>query len=465
MSAPLQEFDLDYSTPASVWFERIRVFGHGIWLDSCYPQSAYGRYDILSAGPNKTYRFTNNHLHVFDTKLEQEHHIETASPFKHLTQDLPTSDKTKLPFVGGYLGYFGYDIGRALEELPAIAPSLVNLPDMILGLYAWAIVIDHKAKSTQLVINPLLCDAQQAHRVKNHLLLTKLNSADTCSNEFNIAPFTPLTTKQNYVESINKIQAYIQAGDCYQVNLAQAFQAEFKGDCFDAYLRLRNKLPSPFSCYMEFPEGSILSLSPERFIQLANGLAETKPIKGTIQRGATSQEDEALALQLTNSPKDRAENVMIVDLLRNDLSKTCSDVKVPALCELQSFPNVHHLVSTITGKLREGNSALDLLEQAFPGGSITGAPKIRAMEIIEELEPLRRSVYCGSLGYISACGNMDTNIAIRTLVSDNKHLYCWGGGGIVADSIPEQEYNETLTKISVLLNTLEREFLKTTHHP
>jgi para-aminobenzoate synthetase component 1 len=188
------------------------------------------------------------------------------------------------------------------------------------------------------------------------------------------------------------------------------------------------------------------------------GLAETKPIKGTIARGTSAEEDADNANALLGSVKDRAENLMIVDLLRNDLSKTCDSVAVPKLFELQSFANVHHLVSTVTGRLKPGKNALDLLETCFPGGSITGAPKIRAMEIIEELEPVRRSLYCGSLGYISSCGNMDTNIAIRTLLRDGEQLHCWGGGGIVADSQSDNEYRESIAKVNLLMNTLETSF-------
>ncbi|RZK97799.1 MAG: aminodeoxychorismate synthase component I, partial [Pedobacter sp.] len=266
----------------------------------------------------------------------------------------------------------------------------------------------------------------------------------------------------DYCLAIQKIQSYILAGDCYQVNFAQRFSTEFEGDTLVAYLQLRDSLPSPFSAYIELASGAILSLSPERFIKLEKNRAETKPIKGTIARGKTPAEDSANANILSGSLKDRAENLMIVDLLRNDLSKTCTNVKVPELFSLQSFANVHHLVSTVTGTLQQGYTALDLFATSFPGGSITGAPKIRAMEIIEELEPVRRSVYCGSVGYISACGNMDTNIAIRTLVCDQHKIHCWGGGGIVADSKADNEYQESIAKVSVLLETLEHYFNKQT---
>lgn len=278
---------------------------------------------------------------------------------------------------------------------------------------------------------------------------------------FKISKFSPTITAKEYAVGISTIQQYIYAGDCYQVNYAQRFSAAYSGDPFTAYLALRAALPSPFSGYMEFTQGALLSLSPERFIQVADGKAESQPIKGTIKRGSDPVSDQQNAAILQASPKDKAENVMIVDLLRNDLSKHCLDVAVPQLFTLQSFANVHHLVSTVTASLRPEAAAVQVLEDCFPGGSITGAPKIRAMEIIEELEPARRALYCGSLGYISADGNMDTNITIRSLVCSQGKIHCWGGGGIVADSEVDKEYQESVTKVKVLMDTLEETFLVT----
>ena len=277
-------------------------------------------------------------------------------------------------------------------------------------------------------------------------------------SHFNISGFVKNIDEEKYHFAISKIKDYIAAGDCYQVNFAQRFSSQFSGDPLLAYLALRGNLPSPYSAFMQLSVGTILSFSPERFIQVKDQRVETKPIKGTIKRGSNAENDQKNLQWLQNSKKDRAENVMIVDLLRNDLSKHCVDVKVPALCELQTFANVHHLVSTVTARMVQGASATDVLRDSFPGGSITGAPKIRAMEIIEELEPTRRSIYCGSIGYISADGQTDTNIAIRTLVCDNENIYCWGGGGIVSDSKSDQEYLESIAKVQILLDTLENNF-------
>jgi para-aminobenzoate synthetase component 1 len=265
-------------------------------------------------------------------------------------------------------------------------------------------------------------------------------------------------TRAQYAQAFHRIQHYIREGDCYQVNLAQRFEISVAGDPWDIYLDMRRHNPAPYSGFMRLPQGAVLSSSPERFLQVSNGQVETKPIKGTIRRSKFAYEDKALAAQLLESDKDRAENLMIVDLLRNDIGKNCriGSVAVPRLFALESFATVHHLVSTVTGTLAEGRHALDLLRGCFPGGSITGAPKLRAMEIIEELEPHRRGLYCGALGYVGFDGNMDTNIAIRTAVTlGDRYLY-WAGGGIVADSTLESEYDESFAKAQAVLSLFGR---------
>jgi para-aminobenzoate synthetase component 1 len=260
-----------------------------------------------------------------------------------------------------------------------------------------------------------------------------------------------------YQDAIARIQRYIQAGDCYQVNFAQRFQAIYSGDPWQAFRLLRDACPTPFAGFMTMEEGAIASVSPERFLRVSDRTVETRPIKGTRPRNLDPESDLAQADALMASTKDRAENLMIVDLLRNDLGRSCEigSVRVPELFCLETYPNVHHLVSSVTGRLDPSKDALDLLSGAFPGGSITGAPKIRAMEIIDELEPTRRSIYCGSLVYLDVRGEMDSSIAIRTLLFRKDGVYCWGGGGIVADSAWQAEYQETLDKVSVLLRTLE----------
>jgi len=265
-------------------------------------------------------------------------------------------------------------------------------------------------------------------------------------------------TQASYATAFESVQRYLQAGDCYQVNLAQCFSAKSEGDAFGAYLTLRGLSPAPYAAFLNLPHTQIMCASPECFIDLQNGKVKTKPIKGTRPRAADALQDNLLAENLRNHPKDRAENLMIVDLLRSDLGKNCipGSVHTPALFEVESFSNVHHLVSRVEGCLLPGRDALDVLRDCFPGGSVTGAPKLRAMQIIDQLEPDRRGVYCGSIGYIGFDGNMKNNIAIRTLVHNNGKIHCWAGGGIVADSNRESEYQETLHKASAMLDLLRR---------
>lgn len=473
MPENLRIIPLLYRPDSADWFIAVRHLPNPVWLDSGRPLSHYGRFDIICAAPQRL-------LTSRDGVTEIRHHLgqcETSNqdPFYLLNDVLLPAQANiaaahDLPFVGGALGYFGYDLGRQLEKLPIVARADINLPDMCVGLYPWAIIQDHQTQTACLVTNEALSqhlggtynfleiEHLCAHTAQAAVFHAANQNIKSDKKSFEINEFESNLNVDEYSAALAKIQAYIRAGDCYQVNLAQRFSAEFSGDPFIAYSVLRSALPSPFSGFMQLEAGAVLSLSPERFIQVRGKQVETKPIKGTIKRGATPEEDASNAQWLQQSDKNRAENVMIVDLLRNDLSKHCANVLVPKLCELQTFANVHHLVSTVTGELQANASAIAVLRDAFPGGSITGAPKIRAMEIIEELEPTRRSLYCGSLGYISADGQMDTSIAIRTLVCDGNKIHCWGGGGIIADSETDQEYRESIAKVKVLMETLEREF-------
>ena len=446
---------IDYQPDSAVYFRAVAQLPHPIWLDSGAPASQYGRYDIISAAPDK--RLITRGL---ETRIEDSHgHVEISpdNPFQLLQTHLPEplASVPGLPFISGALGYFGYDLGRRLEQLPSVAHQDINLPDMCVGLYPWALVQDHQHQRAWLVSRPDQTLAEIAALLHPNNLKSILEDTDT---PFLINGFQAELNADSYAGCVTHIQKYIRAGDCYQVNFAQRFSADYHGDPLHAYIALREVLPAPFSGYIPLEQGAILSLSPERLVSLRNGKAEAKPIKGTIGRANDPAQDRANAEVLLSSLKDRAENLMIVDLLRNDLSKTCTQVAVPKLFELQSFANVHHLVSTITGQVAANADAVDLLAGCFPGGSITGAPKIRAMEIIEELEATRRSVYCGSLGYLSADGDMDISIAIRTLVCDRERIHCWGGGGIVADSVPEKEYEESLKKVQLLMDTLEQRF-------
>ena len=290
----------------------------------------------------------------------------------------------------------------------------------------------------------------------DHLEQHKENAEQNGTMTHQTSSLSSTFSRTEYHSAVNKIKEYLHSGDTYQVNISHRFECEFTGDEWNLYKNLREDNPAPFGAYLKFPMVQILSSSPEQFLSLDGTFIETRPIKGTNPRGETQEIDAQMARDLFNSNKDRAENIMIVDLLRNDLGKVCTigSVKVPSLFSLEAHPTVWHLVSTITGSLAPKNTVVDLIRATFPGGSITGTPKIRAMEIIEEIEPVRRQVYCGSIGYISFTGNMKTNIAIRTIVIKNGHIYLPVGGGIVADSDPETEYQETLDKAKGILRTL-----------
>lgn len=442
---------LPYATDAAAYYAAIADLPWAVWLDS----AGLGRYDILCAQPVTTLVTHGANTEITDTTGTWR---STDSPFDLLRQQLgaPVAAMPGTPFSGGALGYWGYDLARRMMSLPAQVQEAERLPDMAVSIYDWAIVFDHQQKTAQLV-------SQQRFAETKILLpdilerLQRLHElpADTfCVQGSVTSNFTP----DSYTAAFVKVQNYLQAGDCYQINLAQRFSAAATGDALSAYLTLRSLSHAPYSAFLSLPQAQILCASPERFLRVQNGSVETKPIKGTRPRSSDAQQDNQLANELRNHPKDRAENLMIVDLLRSDLGKSCApgSVHVPKLFEVESFANVHHLVSTVDGKLVEGRDALDVLRDCFPGGSVTGAPKQRAMQIIEQLEPNPRGIYCGAIGYVGFDGNMDTNIVIRTLVYSGNEIRCWAGGGIVADSNVEAEYQETLDKAKGMLELLRQ---------
>ncbi|WP_409526097.1 aminodeoxychorismate synthase component I [Nitrincola sp. MINF-07-Sa-05] len=435
-------------------FNRIRALGNAVLLDSCGLQNRFGRFDILSAEPDAILRLNRGHLTLTQHNQEMILHQDPFEVMRSMMAEMDRSETDDLPFCGGLIGHFGYDLGRYIERLPSQAQDDIDFPELRVGRYRWAVVRDNRLNTLELIADDSISESQlEALRARI------LQPVHTETPTFTLnTPFINNLTEADYQAALTRINEYIHAGDCYQINFAQRFTAQASGDSWKAYQLLRKVATTPFAAYLESQDGAVLSLSPERFLRCEpDGQIETRPIKGTRPRGKTPEEDQQLADELINSTKDRAENVMIVDLLRNDLSKVAAtgSVKVPELFALESYPNVHHLVSSVTARLADNKNAIELLKHCFPGGSITGAPKIRAMEIIDELEPHRRSIYCGSIGYISACGRMDTNITIRTLLHHQNQVYCWGGGGIVADSEIESEYQETFNKVNNLLRCLE----------
>lgn len=418
-------------------------------LHSGFAEHPHNRFDILVSAPCATLTTRGS---LTEIHCGEAHWQSSEDPFSLLQQQLdqlnlhPAMD-TCLPFQGGALGLFGYDLGRRVEKLPQLSQADITLPDMAIGIYNWALIADHHRQTLTLLSYD---DVEQRWQwLKGQQPETRRAFTLTRSWQANM-------TRQQYGEKFQRIQRYLRSGDCYQINLAQRFSAEYQGDEWQAFQQLSASNRAPFSAFLRLPHNTVMSVSPERFLWLEDHHIQTRPIKGTLPRLADPEQDAQQAQRLANSAKDRAENLMIVDLLRNDIGRVAEpgSVKVPELFVVEPFPAVHHLVSTITATLPEHTPATELLRACFPGGSITGAPKVRAMEIIEELEPQRRNAYCGSIGYISVCGTMDTNITIRTLITENNRIYCSAGGGIVADSQEQAEYQETFDKVGRILPQL-----------
>lgn len=453
----LERKELPYIENVASLFAAFAASPWAVLLDSGRPQSSHGRYDIFSAFPRTT--LVTRGAQTLLSKQNERQRVP-QDPFKLLEDELPNLSHSwdDLPFVGGAMGYFSYDLGRRIERLPSLAEDDIQMPDMAVGIYHWAYIADHVNKTANLVGN--LADPRVRLNwddLIEQFSQTKNSEAET-EDYFAISSIQSNMTEQEYKQQFAKVKGYIAAGDCYQVNLAQRFTAQVQGSPWQGYQKLRQINPAPFAAFMNVEEVAVLSASPERFLQVREQCVETKPIKGTRPRGADAVEDQRQADELANSLKDRAENLMIVDLLRNDLSKSCqrNSVSVPKLFEIESFPTVHHLVSTVTGRLPQEQSPVQLLKSCFPGGSITGAPKIRAMEIIEELEPHRRGLYCGSIGYLGFDGQMDTNIAIRTVLQKQDQVYFYAGGGLVWDSEADAEYQETFDKAAAMIDFLKK---------
>ena len=445
--------EVPYSPDGCELFQRIRDMPDAVFLDSSHPHARGGRYDIMAAQPvtdcvpTLAPRASEGQSREFFSALG-ELHGEYYGGMQPASQDIP--------FCGGLLGYLGYELGNSLHGVKNSGDSQ-PLPVARLLPYDWCIVQDHLLRRAVLVTQPRVSASQ-----REQLLAQVRQPLTGRAGDFQLLQrFGANMDQTEYRQAFEHIQAYIQAGDCYQVNLAQRFNAPYSGDPWHAYRRLRALAAAPFAAYIATgSQEALLCLSPERFLSLHGNHVETSPIKGTRPRYEDKAADQLAAAELRSSDKDRAENLMIVDLLRNDLGRSCvpGSIHVDRLFEVQSFPTVHHLVSTISGELQPQRSAIELLRDSFPGGSITGAPKRRAMEIIAELEPHARQAYCGSVLYISADGRMDSNIAIRSLLCAQGEVLCWGGGGIVADSQWQMEYQETFDKVGRFLGALENHF-------
>ncbi|WP_336433045.1 aminodeoxychorismate synthase component 1 [uncultured Providencia sp.] len=447
----IKKIQLPYSPNAAIdYFTPLAHLPWAMLLHSGNAKHLHNRFDIIVADPIAT--LTTYQLKTTITEQNHASLVSESDPFKLLQGLLDKyqpkrQEETECPFNGGALGLWSYDLGRRIEKLPEISTAELQFPDMAVGIYLWALIVDHHDKTTTLI----------SYDDADARLAWLNNQKRPRKNKFQLtSAWQSNMSEEAYHHNIARIHEYLRNGDCYQINLAQRFKAKYKGDEWNAFLALLDRNGAPFSSFIRLPENAVISISPERFIFLQDGDIQTRPIKGTLPRLDNEQDDLAQVAKLSNSVKDRAENLMIVDLLRNDIGRVAKPgtVSVPELFAVEAFPAVHHLVSTVTAKLDSQYRATDLLRACFPGGSITGAPKVRAMEIIEELEPHRRHGYCGALGYISFNGNMDSNITIRTLLTYKKQVYCWAGGGIVADSQADKEYQETFDKLSLILPLL-----------
>lgn len=447
----LSTLSLPYTPDAlSELFSQVADQPWAMLLSSSAADHPDSRYDIFSAAPLKTLTTRGQSTEIFVNGQTLTSERDPLTLVKEAVAELPQLPEPYdgLPFTGGALGLFGYDLGRRFETLPQHAVADLETPDMAIGIYDWAMIADHHQQRLTLVS---LSDASL--RYQWLLAQQPAKASPFCLT----SEWQSNLSADEYAHRFQRIQDYIRAGDCYQINLAQRFTASYQGCEWQAWQYLSQQNRAPFSAFIRLPQCCLLSLSPERFLQVSQGEIETRPIKGTRPRHSDPHEDARQAADLASAEKDRAENLMIVDLLRNDIGRVAApgSVNVPQLFAVEPFPAVHHLVSTIRGRLPATLDNTDLLRACFPGGSITGAPKIRAMEIIDELEPHRRHAWCGSIGYLSCCQTMDTSITIRTLTAEKGQLYCTAGGGIVADSQLDAEYQETFHKLARILPALK----------
>ena len=466
--------ELDSGTDLLKIFHHTQAQAKNFFLDSADNNEKTGRYSFIGYDPFLTVMSKDSNILTQSSKSITR---KTGNPFdelRHLLNSFHLENSFEsIPFTCGAVGYFAYDLCHYIEKLPDTTIDDIEFPEMCFSFYDTIIAVDHLENRCFLLSVNINQNSQKstAKRVDHVLKMIRDGSSTPYEEEsrFNgsrikrkiISNFS----KENYLRAVERAKQYINAGDIYQVNLSQRFQTQIEASPYEIYKRLRKINPASFSSYLKFDNKYVISSSPERFLSLQNrpgsgGMVrkiQTMPIKGTRPRGKDEDTNKKMQEELLSSKKDDAELAMIVDLERNDLGRVCNynTVKVTEKKKLEGHPTVYHLVATVEGELHSRYDAIDLLKATFPGGSITGAPKVRAMQIIDELEPNKRSVYTGAMGYLSFNGNMDLNIAIRTFLVKDDHIFFQVGGGIVADSNPEDEYQETLHKARALIDTLE----------
>ncbi len=418
------------------------------FLDSGGYFKRIGRYSYWGFEPVLRFSFKNNEVRFFEKDSESV--LSNKEPFSFLKE---ITDKYKVPscgkifpFQGGFTGYLSYELGSYVEKIPLTRKDDYNLPDYFLCLYD--VIFVHDILKNRFYVAGYNLNDKSFEKAERFV---KTAESYKSSGQFYAEVGSELQsnfTKKNYLEAISRAKEYIFAGDIYQVNISQRFKVDFQGDTYSFYKHFSKLSPAPFGAFLDYHDFQILSNSPERYLFINNGHIETRPIKGTRKRGRNGEEDKKYIEELKNSEKDRAEHLMIVDLERNDLGRVAvfNSVKVSEFEIIESYANVHHMVSTVEASVDKKFGIVDCIKNSYPGGSITGAPKIRSMEIIDELEPTFRSVYTGSVGYIGFDHTVDLNIAIRTAIIKDGTISFQVGGGIVADSEPEEEFNETIVK-------------------
>ncbi|WP_160692374.1 aminodeoxychorismate synthase component I [Clostridium sp. C2-6-12] len=423
-----------------------------IFLDSSKEDKLLSKYSFIGLKPYKKF-ISKGRSVVIDNEIHEG--VDPFEKLEELLEEYKIDFKSHMPFLSGAIGYFSYDIGRILEILPDISEEDFSIPDSIFIFFDNLIIFDIQNKKTYITAVGQIQEALGSiAEIEKYLENYKEDS------EIKVEPsknnFFSNFNKLEYEEAISSLRDYIKNGDVYIANMTRRICCNSTEEPFKIYEKLRAINKAPFSAYMNFKDFQVISSSPERFISITDGLVQTRPIKGTRPRGKNLEEDKANKNELINSEKDKSELLMIVDLERNDLSKVCkpNSVKVTELFKLEKYETVFHLVATIEGVLRDGISSVKCIKECFPGGSITGAPKIRAMEIIEELEKLKRNIYTGSIGYFDLRGNSDFNIVIRTIVKKEDKAYFGVGGGITWESIEEEEWFETIDKGKALMGVL-----------
>jgi para-aminobenzoate synthetase component 1 len=474
MNTPLIE-EVESNIPPHLLFKEFQDLPYSFFLDSVMSHEKLGRFSFLGCEPFLIFKSKKGSVSLEwnDGRIDRlrlNPFLALKELFQKFTVPQDPARRDSIPFIAGGVGYFGYDMKGFIEQLPDISKDDLCLPDCVIGFYDTVLVFDHlEGKSYLAGVEFEGIKTGAKERLK--MALTSCHCEEGPKPQgFGVdsarrSNFTPIGvgeslissfTKTDYIKTVEKAKEYIASGDIYQVNLSQRFEAGLKTEPYELYLKLREASPAPFASYLNFEDVIVISSSPERFLMKRGLYIETRPIKGTMPRSSDPLADELNEISLKESYKDRAEHIMIVDLERNDLGRICEygSVKPIEFIMLERYSTVFHLVSTVSGRLKEGVGPIDCLMAAFPGGSITGAPKVRSMEVIEELEPVKRSLYTGAIGYLSFDGNMDTSIVIRTIIIKGGKLFFQVGGGIVADSDPEKEYCETLDKAEGIMRAL-----------